>query len=397
MPRPRKDGSPAASANRRRLTDTFVETVKPQDRPFATWDSKTDGLVLTVQPSGSRAWKFVYRRGGQPRWYTIGNASTVGLATARRIALKLANAVAEGGDPQSDKKAERGKGTLAEFAARYRDEYAKKENRSWQQSDRLITKYVLPRLGKLRVADIRRDDVQKMFDRLEATPVLANQVLAAVSAIFSWAVKKEVVAGEPVPPDRPQRDRESVARSERQRDRDALAGTAFDLAADPVDRSAPGRGRRHAKRLHPGRLVAPPRSARSADRMGRHEELERPHGLAGAGRARSGRRSPRGGRRSRPNDVMREIVKRVGIERATPHDLRRTCLTIITRLGFGRDAMDRIANHEDGRVRDVYDRHHYSEENRRVMEAVAGHVMAVAEGRRAAGNVVTPEFGRRVG
>ena len=54
---------------------------------------------------------------------------------------------------------------------------------------------------------------------------------------------------------------------------------------------------------------------------------------------------------------MRKLIAELGIERATPHDLRRTCLTKITGLGFGRDAMDRIANHKSNSVTDVYDRH----------------------------------------
>jgi hypothetical protein len=68
-------------------------------------------------------------------------------------------------------------------------------------------------------------------------------------------------------------------------------------------------------------------------------------------------------------------------------------LTIVTRLGFGRDAMDRIANHKEGGVTDIYDRHHYADENRRVMEAVAGHVIGLAEGR-GGDNVVVGKFGR---
>ena len=49
------------------------------------------------------------------------------------------------------------------------------------------------------------------------------------------------------------------------------------------------------------------------------------------------------------------------MEKATPHDLRRTCLSTITKLEFGRDAMDRIANHRKGGITDVYDRHGYAE------------------------------------
>jgi hypothetical protein len=62
-------------------------------------------------------------------------------------------------------------------------------------------------------------------------------------------------------------------------------------------------------------------------------------------------------------------------------------LTTITRLGFGRDAMDRIANHRTSTVTDVYDRHSYADEDRRIMAAVARHVLEIAEGREAS-NVV---------
>jgi integrase len=85
---------------------------------------------------------------------------------------------------------------------------------------------------------------------------------------------------------------------------------------------------------------------------------------------------------------MKALVTALGLPRATPHDLRRTCLTAITRLGFGRDAMDRIANHRKGGVTDVYDRHGYGDEDRRIMEAVAAHLVGIAEGTGAPDNVV---------
>src|SRR4249920_2982639 len=84
----------------------------------------------------------------------------------------------------------------------------------------------------------------------------------------------------------------------------------------------------------------------------------------------------------------RKLVAAHGIERATPHDLRRTCLTWITRLGFGRDAMDRIANHKTSKVTDVYDRHGYEAEDKRIMAAVARHVIDLVEGA-ATSNVVS--------
>ena len=79
--------------------------------------------------------------------------------------------------------------------------------------------------------------------------------------------------------------------------------------------------------------------------------------------------------------AMRAICQRLSAERITPHDLRRTHGTTITALGFGREAMNRIQNHREGGIASVYDRHEYAEENRRVMEAVAARIMALAEGR----------------
>ena len=94
-----------------------------------------------------------------------------------------------------------------------------------------------------------------------------------------------------------------------------------------------------------------------------------------------------GGVSKKSSALLRKLVAELKIERATPHDLRRTCLTWITRLGFGRDAMDRVANHKTSKVTDVYDRHGYAKEDRRIMAAVARHILNVVEGT-GTGNVV---------
>jgi integrase len=93
--------------------------------------------------------------------------------------------------------------------------------------------------------------------------------------------------------------------------------------------------------------------------------------------------SGRGGRRpiARLDATMRQICTALGVSRVTPHDLRRTHGTKITGLGFGRDAMNRIQNHKEGGIGSVYDRHEYADENKRVMEAVATHIMTLVEGK----------------
>ena len=91
------------------------------------------------------------------------------------------------------------------------------------------------------------------------------------------------------------------------------------------------------------------------------------------------------GPRGRPvhglDGAMRAACKQLGVERATPHDLRRTFSTKVTGLGFGREALNRITNHKEGGITDVYDRHGYAEENMHIMETVAAHIVALVEGR----------------
>jgi integrase len=79
---------------------------------------------------------------------------------------------------------------------------------------------------------------------------------------------------------------------------------------------------------------------------------------------------------------MRDLCAQLKIgEKVTPHDLRRTFCSKVTALGFGRDAMNRLSNHREGGIADVYDRHAYESENKRIMTAVAQHILDVAEGR----------------
>jgi integrase len=92
--------------------------------------------------------------------------------------------------------------------------------------------------------------------------------------------------------------------------------------------------------------------------------------------------------------AMRDICSQLGVERATPHDLRRTHGSTITGLGFGRDAMNRIQNHREGGIASVYDRHEYAEENKKVMEAVAARILVLADGVHAKSNVVQAKFAR---
>ena len=255
MARPRADGTPARPVNKKKLTDLFVTTCKLQTRDQLIWDVKQPGLALSVRTSGKKAWKVIYRFHGRPRWLHLGDARSIGLADARRLTAKVMLEIFEGKDPAARRKAERLTGTFADLASQYVELHAKKHNKSWKGTEKLVTRFLLPRWGKLKASAITRADVRAMMIRIEA-PITANQVLASASAIFTWAVKQEIVTINPCHGvDRnPTTDRERVLS-------DAELALLWREArpraeTDPLDRPATRRGRRHAARARRRRLVA---------------------------------------------------------------------------------------------------------------------------------------------
>jgi integrase len=383
-------------ARKLKLSEFVVKRQHPEAKPYQIWDSQQHGLVLRVQPTGARSWYCVYTRHGRSRWLRLGDVNAIALADARVLAAKTMLLVAEGKDPAADKKAERSAGTFAELASKYVDEYSKKNNKSWRQAEALVCNHALPRLGKLQASSITRGDIKTLMTKIEA-PIAANQTLAAIGAIFTWGIKEEILSSNPCKliNRNPTKDRERVL-SESEIPK---FWAAFDTV-DPVAAAAlktilltsqrPGEVRcMRREHVHdfwwqiPGEEI--PALGWPGTKNGENHRvwLPRPvQAMLGEGR-KTGFvfAAPRGGAVNKLDAAMRAICAKLSAEKATPHDLRRTHGTTITGLGFGRDAMNRIQNHIEGGIADVYDRHEYADENKRIMEAVAAHIMALVEGR----------------
>jgi integrase len=386
---------PKRPARKRRLTELFVRKVKPEDEEFLVWDLMQRGLVLRVQPSGTKTWYTIYSRHGRARWYKHGSASAIGLSAARTLSAEAMLTVAKGGDPAAEKKAERGAGTFVELAAKYVEQFAKKHNKSWKQGDALVRRFALPRWGKLQASSITRADIKAMMARIEA-PIVANQTKAAVSAVFSWGVKEEIVTSNPckLVESNPTSSRERVlANGELPQfwrafgDLDPVRGAA--LKAVLLLGQRPGEIA-HMRREHivdgwwgmPGEPIPgiwPGTKNGQSHRVWIPKAAQALLGTPSPTGFVFG--SPRGGPIFKLPDAMAAVCRKLGVERVTPHDLRRTHGSTITALGFGRDAMNRIQNHKEGGVTDIYDRFSYETENKHVMETVANKIMALVEGR----------------
>jgi integrase len=378
-----------------RLTELSVRKAQKATKAYQIWDAVQRGLALRVQTTGNKSWVVIYSRHGRSRWYTLGNVDAIGLADARMLAAEVMLEVARGKDPAAERKAERSAGTFEELHTSYIEQHAKTHNRSWAQADAMIRRHVLGHWGKLQASSIARSDVKTMMARIGA-PIAANQVLAAVSAVFSWGVREGHVTANPckLVERNPTKSRERVlAASELPVFWSALGDV------DPVEAAAlkailllgqrPGEVA-HMRHEHikdgwwdlPGAPV--PELKWPGTKNGQSHRVWLPqavrdlirHGDNGFVFA-----GPRGGPVNGLDKAMRAVSAKIGGEPVHPHDLRRGHGSTITALGFGRDAMNRIQNHREGGIADVYDRHRYESETKHIMEAVADKMMSLIEGR----------------
>jgi len=400
---------------KRSLTELFVNKVKPEGKPFKVWDLKQRGLVLQVQPTGYRSFFTFYCYNNRPHWYVISNAGRIGLDDARRLSARVSLQVAEGNNPEAERRAERSHGTFAELALAYRERYAKKHNKSWQQAAALVDRYLLPKWGRLPASAVSRTDARTILEKVPA-PILSNQIRYAGSAIYNWGEKQELVSNNPFRGIdlNPTASRERVLSDSEV----PVFWQAFDnagLARSMALKFILLTGQRPGEVSHmryehivdgwwqmPGapdaKLGWPGLKNKQSHRVWLSKAAHEVIAAMAADDSASGFvfANSHQGAVNGLDDAMREICATLGIkDKVTPHDLRRTHGSAITRLGFGRDAMNRIQNHVGNDIADVYDRHSYADENKRIMESVADHLMSLVEGRPEDKKVVAGKFWSR--
>jgi integrase len=239
------------------------------------------------------------------------------------------------------------------------EQHAKRNNKSWKQAASLVKKHLLPRWGRLTAKSIIRANVKEVFGAIER-PSVANQVLAAASAIFSFGVAEEVLASNPCT---------GIERNKTPPRERVLSDSEVELfwpRLTPALRvllltgQRPGEVqamRREHVKDNWWELPGSPDAALKwpGTKNGRDHRVWLPRPVQEIiGDGNSGQVFSR----VELDAVMRDICKQLDVKnKVTPHDLRRTHGTTITKLGFGRDAMNRIQNHKEGGIADVYDRH----------------------------------------
>lgn len=185
------------------FTAQGIASLKPPARGrIEFWDSTKgvpSGFGIRVSETGAMTWVTLYRSKGRVRRHTIGPYPALTLADARDKARVSLNAAANGGDPASDKKAERLADTFGELTETYLSKHASKKKDGGKEDARILNKDLLPRWRHLKAKEIMRKDVRFVLDGLveRDAPIYANRVLALVRKIFNFAISRDIVDSNP--------------------------------------------------------------------------------------------------------------------------------------------------------------------------------------------------------
>jgi len=178
---------------RRRLTDQVVRQLPPPVKGNRiSYDSDVPGFGLRITAAGARSWVLNYRRkaDGVERRYTIGSWPSWPVTAAREEAKRLRRTVDGGGDPVGEAQAMRDAPTVADLAERFLAEHVMRRRPSTQLAYRIVLrKYVLPALGRKKVATVEFEDVERLHAIVSRQlPIQGNRVLADVCASGQMAL-----------------------------------------------------------------------------------------------------------------------------------------------------------------------------------------------------------------
>jgi integrase len=187
------------------LTDALVRSIAaPESGRLEISDLRCAGLSLRVTAAGARSWCLRFRdpATGKTSRSTIGSYPDVTLAEARDMADRLRVGVAKGQNPVETKRQGRidaAERTFQQLADRYLDEHARRKKRSAAEDERNLKLHILPRWAKRRYDEITRGDVIELIESMikKGQPTNANRVHSLISKMFSFAVDSALVPANP--------------------------------------------------------------------------------------------------------------------------------------------------------------------------------------------------------
>jgi integrase len=369
----------------------------PSPRHEIWWDEDLKGFGLKCTPAGRKVFLVQYRPAGDrrnPRKYTIGEFGSVTPYQARVEAQRVLAERAAGRDPQAEKQISKRRiasEQVAELAAEFLARYAS-QNRTAAETTRIFRREVLPYWGSRTVAEVRKRDVITLLDRVRerGAPIMANRVLAAVRTFFNWCIGRGILEVSPctgiAAPAREQARHRILSDEELAGVLAAAREIGFPFGSMVEALALTGQRRDEVGRMTWAHLNSP---RHVWVIPGEHAKNGKPHlvHLSAPMRALL-RATPQAGNVVFSADgqtlfqgyskAKARLDRLSGVSGWTLHDLRRTVVSGMARLGVAPHVADKILNHQSGTISGVaavYQRHEFLKERQDALRLWGEHVM----------------------
>jgi integrase len=381
---------------RARLTKSAIDAFPTPLSDTVYWDAGLPGFGVKVTPRGRKVFIVLYRTGGagsKLRKYTIGPYGRVTLHQARVAAQKVFAARLEGRDPAAEKR-ESKRRIVADHIEDLLETFVDQrlsQNRSGGEIARLLRREIGKAWAGRSIHAIGKRDVVELISAIEqrGAPVAANKALKSIKMFLRWCVGRAILdqspaEGVPAPTKEVPRDR---VLSDEELARVILAARAIDDRYGSIVGllALTGQRREEVAKLaweeldlgqrvwtipkHRTKNAKPHLVHLSDESMAVLQRMERhgPHAFAFHG--------------SKPfhhfASAKRKLDELSGVTGWRLHDLRRTCVSGMARLGVAPHVADKILNHQSGTISGVaavYQRHQFLSERKDALERWGTHV-----------------------
>lgn len=183
------------------LTATQIKNTKPKEKKYKLSDG--GGLFLQINSNGSKLWRLKYRIEGKEKEYAIGVYPDITLAKAREKREELRKHIADGIDPNEQKKQnkveqkklqDKKQNTFYNVSQEWWVNYEKEVSENYHiKLGRALENYMYPFIKKQPIEELKRSDILEVILALKSKGHLetAKRVFIMLNQIFRYAVVME--------------------------------------------------------------------------------------------------------------------------------------------------------------------------------------------------------------
>lgn len=153
-------------------------------------DTQEKGLSASITANGVITFFVRKRVNGKDERIHLGNFPVISVENARKKALSVKAEVAEGLDPNEEKKRLKSEITFGFMFQEFMERYSKKFKKSWKYDEREVNKF-LPHLFNRKACQISKIEIRELHEKIchENGLYQANRILERIRAIYNKAIE----------------------------------------------------------------------------------------------------------------------------------------------------------------------------------------------------------------